>query len=231
MTMMPPSRAASRFFPPLESADEDGLLLIGGDLTPAWLLDAYRNAIFPWPIFDDPELTAWWSPDPRAIFEIDRFHASRRLRQTWRSGKFQVTCDRAFAGVLRGCATAQDRVGATWLAEDLITAYERLFELGVAHSIEAWHEGQLAGGTYGIAIGGLFTAESMFYRVRDASKVVLVSLHAHLVARGYALWDIQQLTPHTQRFGATEISRGEYVRRLSSALVQPVTFGKVLETP
>jgi leucyl/phenylalanyl-tRNA---protein transferase len=231
MTMMPPSRAASRFFPPLESADEDGLLLIGGDLTPAWLLDAYRNGIFPWPIFDDPELTAWWSPDPRAIFELDQFHISRRLAQTWRSGKFQVTCDRAFSGVLRGCASAQDRLGNTWLTDDLIAAYERLFELGVAHSVEAWYEGRLAGGTYGIALGGLFTAESMFYSVRDASKVVLASLHAHLVSRGYSLWDIQQLTPHTQRFGAREISRREYVERLSNAVTEPVTFGDELEMP
>jgi leucyl/phenylalanyl-tRNA--protein transferase len=206
-------------------ADADGLLALGGRLTPQWLLDAYRHGIFPWPQSDIDEPMLWWSPDPRAIVEFDRFHVSRRLVQTCRSGRFAVTCDRDFAGVIRGCATATGRVGQTWLTPRMIRAYTRLFELGHAHSVEAWHEGQLAGGVYGVAIGGLFAAESMFYCVRDASKVALVHLVAHLKAQGYRLLDIQQLTPATTPFGAIEIPRCEYLARLAEAVRQPMAFG------
>jgi leucyl/phenylalanyl-tRNA--protein transferase len=225
MTLLPPSK----FFPPVDHADADGLLFVGGELTSTWLLDAYRHGIFPWPIFEDAELMAWWTPDPRAVFELDRFHIPRRLFSTLNRGKFTVTCDRDFAGVIEGCATTPDRVGNTWLTPELIEAYQRLHETGVAHSVEVWHEGQLAGGTYGIALGGLFTAESMFYRISDASKVALVYLHRHLVKRRYQLWDIQQVTNHTARFGAVEIPRAQYLRRLSRALQAPVTFGDRLE--
>jgi len=124
MTDLPPSR----FFPPAEMADADGLLALGGRLTPQWLLDAYRHGIFPWPQSDIDEPVLWWSPDPRAIIEFDRFHVSRRLAQTCRSGRFTVTCDRDFAGVIRGCATANDRVGQTWLTPRMIRAYTRLFD-------------------------------------------------------------------------------------------------------
>jgi len=221
MRDLPPSR----FFPPADQADADGLLALGGRLTPEWLLDAYQHGIFPWPHADLDDPMLWWSPDPRAIIEFDRFRVPRRLLRTWRSGRFQVTCDRDFSGVIRGCATVSDRVGATWLTPRMIRAYIRLHQLGHAHSVEAWSEGQLAGGTYGVAIGGLFAAESMFYRVPDASKVALVALVTHLRARGYQLLDIQQSTPHTARFGATEIPRSGYLARLASALREPVSFG------
>jgi leucyl/phenylalanyl-tRNA--protein transferase len=221
MSLLPPSR----FFPPAEMADADGLLALGGRLTPEWLLDAYQHGIFPWPQSDIDEPMLWWSPDPRAIIELDRFHVSRRLVRTCRSGRFTVTCDRDFAGVIRGCATASGRVGQTWLAPRMIRAYRRLFELGHAHSVESWHEGQLAGGVYGVAIGGLFAAESMFYRVRDASKVAVVHLVSHLRARGYQLLDIQQVTPATSQFGAIGIPRNEYLARLEEAVGLPVTFG------
>jgi leucyl/phenylalanyl-tRNA--protein transferase len=226
MSELPPSR----FFPSADQADPDGLLALGGRLTPQWLLDAYRHGIFPWPHseLDDPML--WWSPDPRAIIEFERFHVPRRLQQTCRSGRFERTCDRDFVGVIQGCATAPGRPGATWLTPRMIRAYTRLHELGHAHSVEAWHEGELAGGVYGVAIGGLFAAESMFYRVSDASKVALVALVTHLRARGYRLLDIQQLTPHTARFGATDIPRSEYLARLVIALGQPVSFGDHLES-
>ncbi len=219
----------SRFFPPADQADPDGLLALGGRLTPQWLLDAYQHGIFPWPHgdLDDPML--WWSPDPRAIFEFDRFHVPRRLWQTCRSSRFELTCDRDFAGVIRGCATAGDRSRGTWLTARMIRAYIRLHELGYAHSVEAWTDGHLAGGTYGVAIGGLFAAESMFYRDSDASKVALVALMTHLRSRNYRLIDIQQLTPHTARFGAIEIPRSEYLSRLSVAVEQAVTFGNHLE--
>jgi leucyl/phenylalanyl-tRNA--protein transferase len=162
MTYLPPSR----FFPSAERADPDGLLALGGRLTPEWLLDAYRHGIFPWPLDEDAPV-AWWSPDPRAIIELDGLHVSRRLRRTLRSGKFQVTCDEDFAGVIGGCAGAPGRVGQTWITRAMIAAYTRMFELGHVHSVEAWHEGRLAGGVYGVSIGGLFAAESKFYRVRS----------------------------------------------------------------
>ena len=218
----------SRFFPPVEVANEDGLLGLGGQLTPEWLLDAYQHGIFPWPI-DEETPVVWWSPDPRAIIELDQFHVSRRLRRTLKSGRFELTCDQDFEGVIRGCATAGDRVGRTWITPAMIKAFMRMFELGHAHSVEAWGKGRLVGGTYGMAIGGLFAAESKFYRVRDASKVALAHLGSHLGARGYVLFDIQQLTPHTARLGAIEIPRKTYLARLAQALALPVTFGGELE--
>lgn len=221
-TILPPSR----FFPPAESIDREGLVGFGGHLTPEWLLDAYRHGIFPWPINDPVAPVAWWSPDPRAVIELGRFHVPRRLARTCRSGRFEVTFDRDFAGVIHGCATAPGREGETWLIPAMIDAYVRLHKLGHAHSVEVWHAGELAGGTYGLAIGGLFAAESMFHHVRDASKVALVHLVEHLRQRGYSLMDIQQLTPHTERFGAIELPRKHYLRRLATALTQPVRFGE-----
>lgn len=213
-----------RFFPPPTATSSDGLVCVGGRLDPDWLLDAYSHGIFPWPVWDD-EPMAWWSPDPRAVLEFDELHVSRRLQRTVESGKFEITCDVDFAGVVRGCATAQGRRGHTWLTPAMIDAYLQMHRLGHVHSVEAWHAGRLAGGTYGVAIGGLFAAESMFYRVRDASKVALVHLVAHLRARRYRLLDIQQWTPHTGRLGAVEIPRVEYLRRLAAAIAEPVTFG------
>ncbi|NOY30237.1 MAG: leucyl/phenylalanyl-tRNA--protein transferase [Planctomycetes bacterium] len=217
---MPP-----KFFPPPSESTPDGLLAVGGDLGPEHLLDAYRHGIFPWPV-DEGEPMLWWSPDPRAILPLDGLHISRRLQRRLRSDKFQVTCDQAFADVLAGCATGPGREGGTWLMDEMIAAYTVMHRLGHAHSVEVWHEGQLAGGIYGIAIGGLFSAESMFYRVRDASKVALAHLVAHLDARGYHLLDVQQWTPHTGRLGAIELPRAEYLKRLAAAVELPVEFGE-----
>ncbi len=219
-----PLLPASNYFPPAEDADPEGLVGFGGELSLAWLLDAYRHGIFPWPITDFEAPLAWWSPDPRAVIEFDRFHVPRRLRRTCRSAKFEVTRDVDFAGVIRGCAMAPSRLNQTWLTPEMIDAYNRLHELGYAHSVEVWFERELAGGVYGVAIGGLFSAESKFYRVRDASKVALVHLVEHLRVRGYTLLDIQQLTPHTARFGAAAIPRVTYLRRLAGAIDLPVTF-------
>jgi leucyl/phenylalanyl-tRNA--protein transferase len=210
-------------------AEPEGVVLFGGKLTPEWLLDAYAHGIFPWPIFDGTDIMVWWSPDPRAIFELDQFHVSRRLARTCRSGAFEVTCDRDFPGVIAGCATAGDRRHNTWLTPKMIEAYARLFELGHAHSVEVWHEGALVGGTYGVAMGGLFAGESMFHRMRDASKVALVHLVHHLRMRGYSLFDIQQCTDHTVSLGAVDIPRETYLRRLQTALAANVSFGTALE--
>ena len=216
-------------FPPLETAlrEPNGLLAAGGDLRPERLLAAYRHGCFPW--YQQGQPLLWWSPDPRAIFELEGFHVSRRLARTCRSGTFQVTCDQDFRGVIEGCATADDRRYNTWLTPPMIAAYTQLFELGHAHSIEVRQDGTLVGGTYGIAIGGLFAGESMFHRVRDASKVALVYLVSHLRARGYQLFDIQQKTSHTASLGAIEIPRDEYLRRLAVALNAHVSFGERLQ--
>lgn len=216
---MPPSR----FFPPVEDADDDGLLAIGGRLTTEWLLDAYAHGIFPWPSPGYPLM--WWSPDPRAVIEFDNLHVSRRLERTIRSGRFEITRDHDFAAVMRGCGTAQDRRDATWVTPAMVRAYAQLHREGHAHSMEAWRDGELVGGVYGVSLAGAFFAESMFYRERDASKVALVHLVRHLQARGYQLLDIQQLTPHTQRLGAVEIPRREFLHRLEQALQYSANFG------
>lgn len=226
---MPPGLEKSKFFPPAELAEPEGVVMFGGKLAPEWLLDAYAHGIFPWPIFDGTDVMVWWSPDPRAIFDLEQFHVPRRLARTCRSGPFEVTCDRDFLGVIEGCATADDRRYNTWLTPPMISAYAKLFELGHVHSIEVWQDGTLVGGTYGVAIGGLFAGESMFHRATDASKVALVHLVDHLRSRGYLLFDIQQKTSHTGSLGAIEISRDDYLARLAAALAAPVTFGEELE--
>jgi leucyl/phenylalanyl-tRNA---protein transferase len=201
-------------------ADPEGLVGIGGDLRPGRLLRAYRRGIFPF--FDETTPILWWSPDPRAVFELDGLHVSRRLARTVRSGKFQVTVDRDFAGVIRGCADRPRE--SVWITPAMIAAYTELHRLGSAHSVEVWHSGALAGGLYGVAIQGLFAGESMFTRVRDASKVALAFVTDRLNARGYGLFDVQYLNDHTRRLGAVEISRAEYLRRLRAALRVDCSF-------
>lgn len=220
------SNAASEiWFPPVTEADEDGLLMWGGELRPAWLLAAYERGIFPWPCDDDDSAPVpWWSPDPRAIIEFDEFHISRRLRATIASGKFDVTRDRDFAGVLDGCTHRREADGTSWLTPSLQRALLQLHASGHAHSVECWHGGRLAGGVYGIALGGYFSAESMFFRERDASKVALAALVGHVRERGFRLLDIQVVTDHTQSMGATEIARAEFLTRLDEALRLDVAF-------
>jgi leucyl/phenylalanyl-tRNA--protein transferase len=211
-------------FPPVETADDYGVVLVGGRLTPEWLLEGYRRGIFPWPDPDIPWLLPWCSPDPRAVIELDELHVSRRLAETLRTGRFTITLNRAFAEVLRGCSLPRLGQKGTWITRGMHEAYCRMHALGHAHSLEVWREEQLVGGIYGIAIGGYFSGESMFHRVRDASKVALVRLVEHLRTRGYVLFDIQQATPHTIRMGARELPREEFLARLEAALLLPVTF-------
>jgi leucyl/phenylalanyl-tRNA--protein transferase len=206
------------FFNP-NRADAFGLVAVGGDLRPGRLLAAYRCGVFPW--YDSADPICWWSPDPRAIFELDGVHVSRRLQRTLRSGKFRVTINQDFDGVIRGCA---DRDEGTWIHPEMIAAYERLHRLGHCHSLEVWHDSTLAGGIYGVALGGFFAGESMFTRVRDASKVALVHLTARLRERGFQLFDIQMVTDHTQRLGAVEIPRKVYLERLEQALIVRAAF-------
>jgi leucyl/phenylalanyl-tRNA--protein transferase len=202
-----------------EAADARGLVAVGGDLRPETLLTAYRRGVFPW--YEDGLPVCWWSPDPRAILPLDGLHVSRRLARTIRAGKFTVTVDRDFAGVIQGCA---DRDEGTWITRDMILAYQRLHALGFAHSVEAWQDKKLVGGVYGVAVGALFSAESMFYRVTDASKEALVALVERLRARGFLMLDVQMATDHTTRLGAVEIPRREYLQRLREAVVKGVSF-------
>jgi leucyl/phenylalanyl-tRNA---protein transferase len=187
-------------------------------IPPELLVEAYRQGIFP--MADEDGLIHWYSPDPRTIIQLDRFHVPRRLAQTIRSGKFEMATDRDFEGVLRGCADREE----TWISGEITAAYSALHRIGKAHSIEAYYDGILAGGIYGVSLGGAFMGESMFTRVRDASKVCLAFLVDRLKARGYALFDVQFTTPHLIRFGATEIPRKEYLERLRKALRQTCRF-------
>ncbi len=209
-----------RLFLDPELADADGLVGVGGDLRPARLLEAYRRGIFPW--FDETTPILWWSPDPRAIFELDGLHVSRSLARTVRSGRFTVTVNRSFEDVMRGCAHRPGQ--GVWITPEMIDAYTELHRLGHAHSVEVWRGAELGGGVYGVAVGGLFAGESMFTRIRDGSKVALVHLVQRLRERGFQLFDVQFLNEHTAGLGAVEIPRREYLKRLRSALACAASF-------
>jgi leucyl/phenylalanyl-tRNA--protein transferase len=205
-------------FPPPEAARRDGLLAIGGDLSPARLLAAYRRGIFPWP---DPsvEEPLWFSPDPRFVLRPGDLHVSRRLERTIRSGRFEVRFDTAFAEVIHACATTRRR--RSWITPAMEEAYTAMHRLGHAHSAEAWREGKLRGGVYGISIGAAFFGESMFRRETDASKVAFVALVRRLAARGFRLVDCQQATKHVARFGARAIPRARFLEELREAVSLP----------
>jgi leucyl/phenylalanyl-tRNA--protein transferase len=214
------------YFPDPRYTTRQGIVAAGTEFAPPVLLDAYRHGIFPWPMERyDPVL--WWCPNPRAILPLDGFLASRRLLRRIRCREFQVTSDRAFREVMQGCTSGPGREEGTWIIPEMIDAYTHLHELGHAHSVEVWRAGHLVGGTYGVTIGGLFAAESMFHRARDASKVALYSLVQHLNTRGYQLLDVQQWTPHTGTLGVIEIPRSEYLKRLAKAVDLDVTFGRI----
>ena len=193
--------------------------MLGGGLTPEWLVAAYQRGVFPWPIETEfGPVLAWFSPDPRAIVELDSLHISRRLDRRLRSGRFRVSFNEAFADVVAGCAAPRSYEAGTWITEELAAAYQRIHTLGVAHSVEVWQDEQLVGGVYGVALGGFFSGESMFHRTRDASKIALVALVERLQQREFGLFDIQQWTPHMASMGAIEIPRRVYLKRLAAAL-------------
>jgi leucyl/phenylalanyl-tRNA---protein transferase len=203
-----------------ETASPDGLVGVGGDLRSPTLVRAYCDGVFPWYNEGDPVL--WWSPDPRAIIELNGLHISRSLARVIKSNKFQITLNKCFAEVMRACG--ENRDGGTWVTSEMLNSYTDLHNLGFAHSVETWvpddesDELILAGGVYGVAIGGFFSAESMFYRVTDASKVALAALVSQLNTRGYQLLDVQMRTEHTTRMGAIDIPRADYLRRLKEAI-------------
>lgn len=212
-------------FPDPVEADPDGLLAIGGDLSARRLVAAYAGGIFPW--YSERSPILWWSPDPRLVLEPSRLHVPRSLRRVLNSGRLRFSLDTAFGQVIRACArTPRPGQHGTWIVPEMIKAYENLFSLGLAHSAEAWNGDCLAGGIYGVALGSVFFGESMFYAENNASKAALVLLARWLLARGCTLIDCQQTTPHMLRFGAREISRPEFLRRVSLGLASPALSGK-----
>ena len=202
-------------FPTPSEAEPSGLLAIGGDLRPERLLLAYRSGIFPW---YDEEPILWFSPDPRMLLAPADLHVARRLERTLRQRRFELTLDRAFPEVIAACAAVErgDAAG-TWITPEMKDAYCALHELGFAHSCEAWQEGELVGGVYGVSIGAGFFAESMFHRRRDASKAAFVGLVRQLARWGFELFDCQLHTDHLARLGAVETPRQEFLRRLERA--------------
>jgi leucyl/phenylalanyl-tRNA--protein transferase len=201
------------------------LLAVGGDLSCERLLEAYRLGIFPWYSDDQPIL--WWSPDPRLVLRLDEFKVSRSLRQTLKKDVFKVTFDRAFEEVIRGCASAprQGQRG-TWITKEMQEAYIELHGLGFAHSVETWWGEELAGGIYGVSLGKAFFGESMFHRRTDASKVALAVLVEKLQTWDFHFIDAQMTTEHLLRFGAAEMPRRVFLKRLQSALRHPTKRGK-----
>jgi leucyl/phenylalanyl-tRNA--protein transferase len=212
-------------FPSPYLADEDGLLAVGGDLREQRLLLAYSQGIFPWYVEGYPIL--WWSPDPRLVLFPHELHVSRSLGQVIRKGIYKVTIDTAFEEVIRHCASAP-RKGekGTWITKEMQKAYVRLHRSGHAHSVESWYEGQLAGGLYGVALGGIFFGESMFTRKSDASKVAFVKFAETLRLWDFSVIDCQMRTGHLMRLGAREIPRAEFMRLLSDALRLPARRGR-----
>jgi leucyl/phenylalanyl-tRNA--protein transferase len=216
--ILPPAKVAGVWFPDPHRGPGDQPVAVGGDLSVERLVLAYRMGLFPWSV----RPITWWSPDPRAILEVEGLHISRSLARVWRRELFRLTCNQAFPEIIRGCATAHDT--ETWITPEFITAYTALHQAGWAHSIEVWQDNVLVGGLYGVAVGGLFAAESMFHRVSNASKIAVCALVERLRQRGFQLLDIQMLTPITTQLGGVEIRRDDYLARLARAVLLPVTF-------
>lgn len=196
--------------PDADADQHDDLIGFGADLAPATLVDAYRRGIFPWPHEHTP--LPWFSPDPRGVVSASSLHVARSLRRTLRRCGWTTTVDADFAGVVAGCA-ARGREG-TWITTEMARAYQRLHELGWAHSVEVWEEQELVGGIYGVQLGAVFTGESMFHRRPDASKVALVDLMDRFIEAGGTLLDVQLVTPHLASLGAYEVPRAAFLADL-----------------
>ncbi len=205
----------SGVFPPVDTAldDPNGLLAAGGDLSPERLLCAYRQGIFPWYSSGQPIL--WWSPDPRMVLFVAEFSAPRSLRKLVAQRRFDIRVDSAFRDVIEACAEPRTDDGGTWITPAMVDAYSELHRLGHAHSVEAWQEGVLVGGLYGVSIGHMFYGESMFTRQANASKAALVHLIELLGRRAMPMIDCQQETAHLARFGARPIPRREFADRVA----------------
>ena len=210
-------------FPDPREADEHGLIGWGGDLSAGRLLSAYASGIFPW--FDEPPFL-WFSPEPRAVLPVDALHVGRSLAKRVRKQPYELRLDTAFERVIRACASTErpDQLG-TWITPEMIDAYSELHREGFAHSVEAWHEGELVGGLYGISLGAAFFGESMFSLASDASKIAFVALVRQLEAWGFEFVDCQLENDHVMRFGTQLWSRDRYLVALAAALEQPTRAG------
>ncbi len=207
----------SYIFPPVEEADADGLLAVGGDLSPACLLDAYRRGIFPW--YNENEPICWWSPDPRCVLFPEKLYVSASMKQVLRKQPFLFTINKAFREVMESCRQADRGDGqGTWIQPDIIEAYSRLHELGFALSAETWQNGKLVGGLYGIQLGKVFFGESMFHSVSNASKVAFIHLVREFRQQGIAMIDCQVRTEHLVSLGAEMISRKTFINLLDELI-------------
>lgn len=211
------------WFPPVELAEE-GLLAVGGDLTPERLLLAYATGIFPW--YEEGLPILWHSPDPRMVLDLSELHVPRSLEKRMRKGPYRLALDTQFREVMEACAVIpRPNQDGTWITSEMLEAYVRLHELGLAHSVEAFHDDELAGGLYGVSLGSIFFGESMFAWEEDASKIAFAALGTQLAAWGITHVDCQVHTPHLERFGAREIRRAEYLELLHAALEKPTRVG------
>ena len=206
-------------FPEVDSAltDPDGLLAAGLDLEPGTLLEGYSRGVFPW--FSEGSPILWWAPSNRMIFDVSTFEPSRSLKKTLRNSEYEIRSDSDFEGTMRACATVpRNGQNGTWIGESMISAYRNLHELGYAHSVETWIDGELAGGLYGVALGRTFFGESMFSKKKDASKIALAHMMENLSEMGFSVVDCQMYTPHLASLGAREISRNELCSRVDEGL-------------
>lgn len=211
-------------FPPPHLADEEGLLAVGGDLSPERLLAAYQMGIFPWYGEEDPIL--WWSPDPRLVLYPERLKVSKSMRQVLRKKEFSITFDQAFRQVVAACQQ-QPRPGQpdTWITPEMLDAYATLHEMGFAHSVEVWQGQELAGGLYGLCLGKCFFGESMFSRVSNASKAGFITLVQLLEQKGFTMIDCQVTTDHLLSLGAEEIPRSQFIAELAQSIAHPTLKG------
>ncbi len=208
---MLPDEYGQIVFPDPKQADANGLLAVGGDLAVETLLAAYRKGIFPW--YEEGGPILWWSPDPRMVLFPSGFHCSRRLARRMRQGRLMLSMDAAFDEVVAGCAARSE---GTWILPEMKLAYRRLFDRGIAHSVEVWEENGLVGGLYGLRLGRVFFAESMFSRRTDASKIALAHLAALALDSGWRMIDCQFHTPHLASLGAVEIPRARFLDLLAA---------------
>lgn len=215
-------------FPPVSFAQKNGILAIGGDLSPARLIAAYEKGIFPWYSQGDPII--WWSPDPRFVIFPEKIKISRSMKQEIRKGTFKITADRAFDQVIKACRNPRKHESGTWITDDIVKGYTELHKLGYAHSIEAWKDEKLTGGLYGVSLGRCFFGESMFYTEPNSSKAAFITLAEKLASLNFDIIDCQVYTAHLESLGAVEIPREEFIAILNYSLTQETLKGNWSET-
>jgi leucyl/phenylalanyl-tRNA--protein transferase len=219
MNILPQLSSYSHTFPHPSNATQEGIVAYGGDLNPNRILSAYRNGIFPWYNESDNDPILWWSPNPRFVLDLKDLHIPKSLKKIIKKNIFEIKFDTNFTQVMLECANAnrQDQDG-TWIGANMIESYSKIFKLGFAHSFEAYLDGNLVGGGYGVELGDIFCGESMFTKVSDASKVAFIALANHLKKQGFNYIDSQIHTEHIQRFGAKDISRDKYLKLVHKSL-------------